>query len=204
MNRSQTKPQHSKVNPRHHPPLNLLESRCNPNTSYDEDLVGQNLMNPSFLSNKPLNFSRPDSRFNFREKHTNPRVISKTVHGNDYKLTNNIPIKNSNPTQGPLVNKTNPTILLESDQEDLEMVTSRHPLCLGKKNIPDCDNSEPLPTTIQLERNIQINQSHEYPTVPIPAEIMIDKPLIPVELPPVPASNQIINQIREHPDFSNI
>ena len=40
MNSSQTKPQHFNENSRHHPPLNILGSRCNPNTSYDEDLVG--------------------------------------------------------------------------------------------------------------------------------------------------------------------
>ena len=100
------------------------------------------------------------------------------------------------------MNKTNPIILLESDQEDLEIVTSRNPLCLGKKNVSDCDNIEPLPTNIQLERNDQINQSHESPSVSIPAEVMIDKQLITVKLPLVPASNQIINQIHKHQDIS--
>ena len=117
MNRSQTKPQHFNENPRHHLPLNVLRSRCNPNTSYDVDLVGQNPMSPSFLSNKPMNFSRPDSKFNFREKNSNPipnpQVISKTIHDSNCKLTNDIPIKDSSPTQVPLVNKTIPIILLE-------------------------------------------------------------------------------------------
>ena len=206
MNKFQAKPQHFNENPRHHPPLNVLGSRCNPNTSYDEDLVSQNFMSLSFLSNKPMNFSCPDSKFNFREKNCNPipnpQVISKTVHDNNSKLINDIPIKDSNPTQVPLVNKTNPIILLESNQEDLEMATRRHPLCLREKNVLNCDNSEPSQNTVQQERNVQINQSHESPPVPTPAEIIIDKSLIPVELPPVTASNQSLNQIRENQDIS--
>ena len=165
MSRFQTKPQHFNKNPRQHPPLNVFGSRCNPNTSYDEDLVGQNLMRPSFLSDKPMNFNRPDSKFNFREKNSNPKpnpqAISKTVHDSNCKLINDIPTKDSNPTHVPLVNKTNPIILLESDQEDLELTTKRHPLCLGENKVFNCNNSELSPKTIQLERKVQINQSHK-------------------------------------------
>ena len=82
------------------------------------------------------------------------------------------------------------------------MTTRRHPLCLREKNVFNSDNSEPSQNTVQLERNVQTNQSHESPPVPTPTEYIIDKPLIPVELPPVTASNQILNQIRENQDIS--
>ena len=163
-------------------------------------------MSLSFLSNKPVNFSRPDCKFNFREKNSNPipnpQVISKTVHDNNCKLTNDIPIKDSNPTQVHLMNKTNRIILQESNQEDLEVTDRRHQLRLREKNVLNCDNSKLSQNTVQLERNVQTNQSHKSPPVPTPAEIIIDKPLIPVELPPVTASNQNLKQVRENQDIS--
>ena len=83
------------------------------------------------------------------------------------------------------MNKTSAIILPGRNPNNKETVIShnRHPLCFGNNNVPNWDKCEPSPSTMQVEAQAKIIQSYESFSIPPLVKIMLDRPLIPVELP---------------------